>query len=739
MINKINLAGLGPYYEDSCCLDDLDKVNYIYGANGAGKTTISEYLRSGIKDDDTRVDWDSDAHNQVLVYNQHYVDTYFQKDEIPGVFTLGEENIETKKHLEDIRAQIDGLVASKASNLSSLDAVKEKHQTARTTFENSCWDLKRRLSDGQKEAFRGCLSKKSAFANRLEATDIPQGFEADSEATLEELAKKASKPSLPKLELLEIIDLEELRRAESDSTLIKPLVGSNDIGISSLISELNNAGWVESGLKYYSKTGNSICPFCQQPTPKALADVIESYFDASYREGKENLTRSAEAFKASLDWCRRLREGFSIYEEQNIQIDDVANCLIEFEALASKSLDLLKAKLLDTGRSIELQNTEDARSALIAAIEKTNSEIAAHNEQAANLGEFKQETYSRIRTNYANRAVSAIKSYKKERKAFEKARSSLMSKISDIDKKISSLESERKNLLSSLSSSVPTIQQINEMLASLAFNNFALTDANGGKDYRIVRPDGSGASNTLSEGEKTFITFLYFLSYVKSVADSHPIVVIDDPISSLDSSVLFFVSSMVRDEADKVRDKSIRGVSQLLVLTHNASFHHEITFASKGYSLSSSHFYVIRKVARGSMVEAHGANNPVATGYEALWRELNGEQRSISTRNTIRRIIETYFNFVGGLKLDAVFERLSPADQPLGRSLLLWIHSGSHILSEDAECLDSPDDTKHYLRVFYLIFESNGHSEHFKYMAEKTGLSLDGIIPEIANDPNKSA
>ncbi|MFD2879946.1 AAA family ATPase [Paenibacillus rhizoplanae] len=61
---------------------------------------------------------------------------------------------------------------------------------------------------------------------------------------------------------------------------------------------------------------------------------------------------------------------------------------------------------------------------------------------------------------------------------------------------------------------------------------------------KIVREDGKDAKDTLSEGEKTFITFLYFYQLLKGSNDiseimTDKVVVIDDPISILDSSVLF--------------------------------------------------------------------------------------------------------------------------------------------------------------------------------------------------------
>ena len=72
-------------------------------------------------------------------------------------------------------------------------------------------------------------------------------------------------------------------------------------------------------------------------------------------------------------------------------------------------------------------------------------------------------------------------------------------------------------------------------LSSFGFTNFRLATSEDGADlYRIVRADGSDVGRTLSEGEKGFITFLYFFNRIRgsmsqSGINSNRIVVFDDP------------------------------------------------------------------------------------------------------------------------------------------------------------------------------------------------------------------
>src|SRR5699024_9635217 len=100
--------------------------------------------------------------------------------------------------------------------------------------------------------------------------------------------------------------------------------------------------------------------------------------------------------------------------------------------------------------------------------------------------------------------------------------------------------------------------------------------------YQIRREDGQLAKSTLSEGEITFITFLYFLKRIEgglneTTINQNKVIVIDDPISSLDSNILFIVSTLIKGIINEVREGN-SNVKQVFILTHNVYFHKEASF-----------------------------------------------------------------------------------------------------------------------------------------------------------------
>ncbi|EKN3661821.1 AAA family ATPase, partial [Yersinia enterocolitica] len=110
----------------------------------------------------------------------------------------------------------------------------------------------------------------------------------------------------------------------------------------------------------------------------------------------------------------------------------------------------------------------------------------------------------------------------------------LDAKINNIKKFINESKIKISNLEGSIKSIVPTKEFINDMLSNFGFTNFKLTESEESGFYKIIRDDGHHVANTLSEGEKTFITFLYFLGMVQGAVGEgfiteDKVVVIDDP------------------------------------------------------------------------------------------------------------------------------------------------------------------------------------------------------------------
>lgn len=244
--------------------------------------------------------------------------------------------------------------------------------------------------------------------------------------------------------------------------------------------------------------------------------------------------------------------------------------------------------------------------------------------------------------------------------------------------------------------------------------------------YTIVRNNGISADiGTLSEGEQTFIAFLYYYHKVQGVDSNHTghqetLCVIDDPISSLDSEVLFIIGSLIKKLISQCIDNEGQ-VKQLIIFTHNVYFHKEITYVRNNERNSSRKFYTIRKnIEIPNTIESH-INNPIRTSYQVLWNEVkNAETHHISIvliQNIMRRILETYFTTMGSIKMEELLDNFeTSAEKTLCNTMFSWINEGSHVIFEEIEFSNTQFTIENYLSIFKEIFIKSGHEGHYNMM-----------------------
>jgi wobble nucleotide-excising tRNase len=109
--------------------------------------------------------------------------------------------------------------------------------------------------------------------------------------------------------------------------------------------------------------------------------------------------------------------------------------------------------------------------------------------------------------------------------------------------------------------------------------NIVIKYSTSGKDKTKLR-------NCLSDGEKTALAFAYFLSKFESERNTEDkrkesVVVIDDPISSLDENRLYSTAYLIRD--------NFAIVKQLFVLSHNFLF---LKFLNNSFNGKTNCFFI---------------------------------------------------------------------------------------------------------------------------------------------------
>ena len=743
MIEGIKIKSVASYGEDEQFIDGLSQNNFFYGPNGSGKTTISRVIANEEDYSECAVIWHGGNKLQTLVYNRDFVDKNFNSDaELKGIFTLGEKNEADLKAIKDAKADADNLEADiqgKKKTLTGDDGNRGKEAelaSLESEFKEQCWILKGKYDEDFKEAFKGVRDTKARFKTKLLAE--VEGNKADLQ-TLEELKAKCATVfadnfekinSIPPLLYSDLVDL------EAADILAKKVIGKEDVDIAAMIKKLGNSDWVKQGRAYYEKN-DDICPFCQQDTDEKFAESLNKYFDETYLNDIGAIDQLATNYEAhSTTIIQRLQ---SIVEAapQYLDCEKLESQKILIETKVGANKQHIERKKKEASLVVGLETLKEVLGEIDLAIKSANKEIARHNKTVDNIDQEKLTLTSQVWKYVIEEAKVVYDSYVSRKTPLEAAITGLNTGITDKETEKKAKLVEIRGLEKNITSIQPTVDEINALLSSFGFTGFKIAKSQKDGYYSIVRPDGSEAKETLSEGERSFITFLYFYHLLKgSTSESgmteSRVVVIDDPVSSLDSDILFIVSNLIKRLFGDIRSGTGH-IRQVFVLTHNVYFHKEVTFNQKRASgaMNEETFWIVKKIDQYSVAEKHDGN-PVKTSYELLWNEVKDENRSILTiQNTLRRILENYFKILGNINNDEITDKFEGKEKQVCGSLFSWVNDGSHFALDDlyVRCDAAMVDT--YLAVFKKIFEKSGHISHYNMMM---GIAEGQETPEEAND-----
>jgi wobble nucleotide-excising tRNase len=400
------------------------------------------------------------------------------------------------------------------------------------------------------------------------------------------------------------------------------------------------------------------------------------------------------------------------------------------------AIELLSNKIKEPSRSIELISTKEQLEHTKSIIEQANLEIKKHNEIVKNYPVEKKNLIASIWKYVTESYKSEIEAYRTQSNGLAKGIKKLKEEYLAKESESKTLDDEIKNLTKNVTSVQPTVDEINRLLKSYGFLNFEITSSEKEPNhYQIKREDGTLAEETLSEGEITFLTFLYFLQLTKGATDENKItdkkiLVIDDPISSLDSNILFVVSTLIKNITRDIKN-NIGNIQQLILLTHNVYFHKEVSFIDGRNNGDKDTFYwIVRKKNKISTFNAYEMNNPIQTSYQLLWQELNDKEKnsSVTIQNTMRRIIENYFKILGDYKDNSLISKFEILEeQIICKSLMSWINDGSHVIQDDLYIELQDDVIDKYLEVFKKIFVFTNHEGHYNMMMKIENLGSNNV------------
>lgn len=732
MITKIDICKAASFSDNTISIDELKQFNYFFGANGTGKTTISKVIDEILLFPDCQIHWENGQELERRVYNRKFVENNFNSiNPLKGVFTLGEQDAAIEARIEEIKKKIYE-INTKLSNLNgTLNGVdqnkgkKTELHDLENKYEDRFFVQKQENDQYFAEAFEGFRGSKDKFKQKVLEESVSNNSIVYSREDLIYRASQLYSKNLSTEDPITEIQLANLNNLAKKPILIKKVIGKQDVDIAEMILKLGNNDWVQQGNEYYKKNENK-CPFCQQMTTEGFAKSLNDYFDESYKRDCEEIDTLLSEYNTE---SQRVLSQLHRIKDENSQYLDMDAFVLGIQLLDSvifKNLQLLETKIKEASQVCNLESIQEAGDLLNRLIREADIAINENNRLVSNIKNEKATLKGQIWRYIVKVLENDINEYKSQKEAIEKAIHGLEENIWKNEEAKKEATKELNQLEKQSTSIQPTLDGMNHILRTFGFHSFFLTRGDDDRTYRMIRENGVDAQSTLSEGERNFITFLYFYyliagSQSETGLSVDKVVVFDDPVSSLDSDVLFIVSSLIRNLIEDIRQKSATA-KQVFVLTHNVYFFKELTYNSKRPKdglLNEETFWLLRKGKSCSEIERQ-LSNPIKTSYELLWEEIrNGKYNNLTLQNTLRRILEAYFKMLGGIHLDQMYLKFDGEDRIRCKDLCSWVNDGSHsggILSD--EYYSPPDDStvERYLDIFKQIFEKHEQLSHYNMM-----------------------
>ena len=492
-------------------------------------------------------------------------------------------------------------------------------------------------------------------------------------------------------------------------------------------------------MKYLDHTDDD-CPFCQQKLPHEFEKSLEDYFDETFEADTRALSQFRDTYNSVADGLLAQAQKVLATDCSHLDKDKLDLELQALNAIILMNRQRIDHKVASPSIDVALEGLAEIPFRISELINSANLKVSEHNRLVSGFSvEQNKLTDAVWRYLLDVELKDTLADYTKDTDRLGKAIDGIAASMDKAAADISTTDAEIAKIETSLTSVRPTVIAINKILKDFGFRSFSLDPACADNSYRLIRSDGSDAKSTLSEGEKTFVTFLYFYhllrgSVTTSGISTNRIVVIDDPVSSLDSDVLFIVSSLIKKLFHEVRQKG-NNLKQIFVLTHNVHFHKEITFNPQragDAAIKDETFWIVRKPDNFSKIEGF-ENNPIKTSYQLLWAELTKKPLpALTIQNTMRRILENYFKILGSIDTHVIIEKFEGQDKVQCQSLISWVNDGSHYSPDDLYVAISDSMAHSYMKIFFKVFKAMGHMPHYKMMMGRDFVDLDPV--EVATE-----
>ena len=727
------------------CLSAFQAKNLIYGWNGSGKTTLADIFhaieqKKDIEDGSFTLETEGGKQiksdevekrmgelPEIRIFSKGYVEqnVFTTEGKAKAIVYLGEDSIEMQKKIQELEKKIK-------KQQDELNDTKSSLTKKQKELDKFCADraknIKEHLSSSGKNRYNNYdkldFSNKADYFTSLPDREIEEKVLNDK--TLENLQSRIRQTLKETIESIAPIELDLEDFFSEAKVLLKGTV------ISQILKELKDnptlAEWVKQGLDIHKQNDayEKSCAFCQGSISEKRLKELENHFNDNYQNFEASIAELIRRIKNAIDSINdqdfpHEKEFYDYIEEsykhqQGLLKENIERAKKWLESL-KKELETKQGKPFE---SISITTREPASISL--SVSELNSNIDEHNRRTGKFTPETEDTRGELEKHFV---AGALKDYQSKKGGISVSKK----KIEVITEEVSKLNEEKQETEQSIEDRIQPAEELNKELASfLGRDEIKFTNESGG--YTITR-NGYPAKN-LSEGEKTALAFLHFLKSLsgKSFNLEKGIVVIDDPVSSLDSNSIYSAFSFMKNKTDKA--------GQLFIMTHNFIFFKEVRrwFCDyKNKPKKDCHLYMLKVKLEGEdRVAKISELDPLLGKFNSEYHFLFSMVYKSQTEaeliklypmpNIARKLLEEFFSFRDprSKNLERKMKDFYPNNIEIIDRILRFTNTHSHADKiGDTEDLSVLQELSLVMKdIMKLIEEADNY--HFNNMKDAIGI-----------------
>lgn len=677
-INRLKNFGIFTDFNGTS-IQKFGKYNLVYGWNGTGKSTLSNLfscleMRSMIPrfssaqfsialEDGSIVTETTLPSTQlnIHVFNQRFIHENIDWDKsVKSILLIAKEKIDDLQKLEKLKVD---LKSKEKNHDEKLTSIKKQREALEKFLTNAAKKMKLGLQaiDTSDSYYLNYDRRKLSTFIQNNSKAIANAESILSDDKVIDLTNAAKPDQLPSIAFIPAyIEPDYFKKA---SGRIRDLIGTTAINkaIERLTDNPDIRDWVQTGLEIHKHHDSKSCEFCGSPFTQLRAEALAAHFSKEFTEFQNRLQSASTWIESQGAPSNQVPATTEFYKEFS---SDTTKLQIEYESTADKInqqieawREALKTKITDpTKTDIEIFDIhEDAIKKFNETIKSIADLVAKHNNKTSN---FKTETSKSKVSLELHFAASEVQEF--DYSGNEKKCNDLEAEAQIESKEIEKIRTEIKAIEALLSNETIGANEFNDTLHRfIGRSELCLNFNQNKKGYEIIRNGIGEHDGNLSEGEKTAIAFVYFITKLRENGNNikETIVVVDDPVSSFDSNHLFHAYSFLRTQCTEAK--------QLFVLTHNFTYFKLVRDWFTGTNKNrlskqkpeNCFFYRLDappgSPRHSSLVGADDSLKNYGSEYHYIFKKLYeyrshatlNRDEAFLTANLARKLIESFFTF----------------------------------------------------------------------------------------------